>query len=261
MRLTKLNYYSKKANFEYMSVSQWKSFNRCENAALAELMGDFVREETPAMLIGSYVDAYFSDEPEDFTAAHPQIFKKDGSLKADFIKANQLIDRINLDAAQGGIFKKYLGGRHQKIMTGAIAGIPFKIKMDSYFPEKVIVDLKVVKDFMPIYDPVLKQSVPFVEFWGYDFQGAVYQEIVRQKTGLRLPFFIAAVTKETEPELALMSIPQDRLDYCLAAVEATAPHYDDIKHGRIPPQSCGICKWCKSQKVVREIIDYRDLQR
>lgn len=259
MRLTKLNYYSPKANREYMSASQWKSFNRCESAALAELQGKLVREETPSMLIGSYVDAYFSNELEDFTYSHPQLFKKDGTLKADYIKAEKLIERINLDAERGGIFQKYLAGRHQKIMTGSIADVPFKIKMDSYFPKKVIVDLKVVKDFMPIYDPSLKRYVPFIEFWGYDFQGAIYQEIVRQKTGLRLPFFIAAITKETEPELALMCIPQDRLDYCLAVVEATAPKFAAIKCGEMPPDGCGICNWCRSQKIVKEIIDYRDI--
>lgn len=260
MRITKRNYYSRRANLEYMSASQWKSFNRCESTALAELFGCRASEDSSAFLVGGYVDAYFSDELADFTAAHPQIFKKDGSLKADFVKADELIERIKLDTQRGGIFEKYLGGKHQKIMTGAIAGVPFKIKMDSYFPKKVIVDLKVVRDFRPIYDNVFRRSVPFVEYWQYDFQGAIYQEIVRQKTGFRLPFYIAAITKESEPQLELMCIPQDRLDFCLAVVEATAPRYAQIKRSEIPPESCSRCDWCKSQKVVNRIVDYRDIQ-
>ena len=36
MILTNSNYFSKKANMEYMSVSQFKAFDKCEAAALAE---------------------------------------------------------------------------------------------------------------------------------------------------------------------------------------------------------------------------------
>ncbi len=259
MRITKTNYYSQKANLEYMSASQWKAFNRCEAAAMAELEGLYKQEETTALLVGSYVDAYYEGTLEKFAQEHPQIFKKDGTLKADFIKADELIARISLDTERGGIFEKYLLGQHQKIMTGNIEGVPFKIKMDSYFPKKVIVDLKTVKDFKPIYDPVLSRSVPFIEFWQYDFQGAIYQEIARQKTGYRLPFYIAAITKETEPNLALMSIPQERLDYCLSIVEATAPRYNQLKHKEQQSESCQRCNWCLNQKIVSEIVDYRDI--
>ena len=64
MLLNKENYFSKEANAEYWSVSQFKAFNRCEAAGLAEARGIYEREETDALLIGSYVDAYFSGELE-----------------------------------------------------------------------------------------------------------------------------------------------------------------------------------------------------
>ena len=59
MILTNNNYFSKKANMEYMSVSQFKAFDKCEAAALAELKGEYVKPKTVSMLVGSYVDAYF----------------------------------------------------------------------------------------------------------------------------------------------------------------------------------------------------------
>ena len=40
MKLTNQNYYSQEANKTYMSVSQLKSFMKCEAAAMAELRGD-----------------------------------------------------------------------------------------------------------------------------------------------------------------------------------------------------------------------------
>ena len=39
MILTAENYYSQEANLAYMSASQFKAFDRCEAAALAELGG------------------------------------------------------------------------------------------------------------------------------------------------------------------------------------------------------------------------------
>ena len=56
MNLTADNYFSKEADMEYMSNSQFKSFMRCQAAAMAELNGEYQRERSSAMLIGSYVD-------------------------------------------------------------------------------------------------------------------------------------------------------------------------------------------------------------
>ena len=56
VRLNSKNYYGKKANQEYMSVSQYKSFLKCEACAMAELNGEYEREESSALLLGSLVD-------------------------------------------------------------------------------------------------------------------------------------------------------------------------------------------------------------
>ena len=62
MILTSSNYHSVDANKEYWSVSLFKAFDKCEASGLAQVRGQYEREETDSLLIGSYVDAYFSGE-------------------------------------------------------------------------------------------------------------------------------------------------------------------------------------------------------
>ena len=256
MNLTAENYFSQEANLEYMSCSQFKSFCECEDRTLAELSGDYRQPTNTALLVGSYVDAHYEGTLDIFKAQHPEIFKRDGTLKAEYLQAEAIINRTESDK----MFSKYMSGQKQVIMTGNIAGIPFKIKIDSYHPGKAIVDLKIVKDFEKIWDNKRHIKVPFVEYWGYDIQGAIYQEIVRQNTGCKLPFLIAAATKESETDICIMNIPQGRLDECLAYVEQRAPMFDTIKKGEVTSDRCEKCAWCKRTKILTEIIDYRDLE-
>ena len=251
MILTSENYYSSESSKEYMSVSQFKSFLDCEAKAMAEINGDYKRESTTALLIGSYVDAFFEGTLDVFKENHPEIFLKSGGLKADFYQADEIISRISRDSE----FMKYMSGESQKIFTGEIAGVSFKGKLDSYHADKCIVDLKVMRDFEPIWKNGRKQH--FIEAWGYDIQGAVYQELVYQNTGQKLPFVICAVTKEKVPDIALLSIPQERLDYCLGLVMNKAPHFQEIKNGSVPTR-CEKCDYCKSTKKLNGAVDYCD---
>ena len=91
-------------------------------------------------------------------------------------------------------------------MTGEIDGVPVKIKMDSYHPDRAIVDLKIMRDFQPVWVDG-KGKLPFAEAWGYDIQGAIYRAV----EGNSLPFILAAATKEKVPDIALISIPTDVL--------------------------------------------------
>ena len=181
------NAYNKKANKEFMSVSQFKNFSKCPNAALAEINGKYEREKTTALLVGSYVDSYFEGTLANFIRANPEIFKKDGTLKSDYTQAEAIIQRI----LQDKLFCEYMSGEKQVIMTGEIAGVPVKIKIDSLHPDK-IVDLKVMANFNAVYDGE-NGSQAWFEAWGYDLQGAVYQEVVRQNTGKKLPFITCHV--------------------------------------------------------------------
>jgi hypothetical protein len=258
--LTAENYFSPENNLKYMGSTDFKRFMSCESRALAAFRGEWVEEESTAMLVGSYVDAHFSGTLDIFRAQHPDIFTRSGSLKSDFEQANNIIARIERDP----MMMKYLSGQPQVIMTGEIAGVPFKIKIDSYHPGRLIVDQKVMKDFNTVWKDG-QGRVPFVEAWGYDYQACLYQEIERQNRGADakpLPFVIAGATKEKpEPDIDLIGIPQDHLDGCLATVEALAPRYQEIKQGLVEPERCGrsTCDYCKSTKELSGVIDYKEV--
>lgn len=244
MILTSENYFSKESQMTYMGVSQFKAFEKCPAAAVAEIRGEYERPNTTALLVGSYVDAHFEGTLDLFKAKNPEILKRDGTLKSDYIKAEEIINRVERDS----LFMEYMGGEKQVIMTGEIAGIPVKIKIDSYLPDK-IVDLKIMRDFEPIYQPE-KGRLTFIEAWEYDLQGAVYQEIVRQNTGEKLPFYIAAATKETVPDICIFVVPQESLDFELERFKKDVEYFQLIKTGVIEPERCEKCDFCKMTKVL-----------
>lgn len=273
LKLTEENYYSPEANWQYMSASQFKSFYRCESAALAELRGEWGRKESLALLVGSYVDAYFSGELEQFTAEHPEIYTKQKTLKADFQKAHDICERLNRDE----LARLLLSGKHQTIKTGKIAGVWYKTKSDSLltsrqveaickkFPEvrnivplggAMIVDLKCMKDFEDIWDEEQHEKVSFVEFWGYDIQGAIYQQI----DGRMLPFVLVGATKESATDIEAMYIPDEDLAFALSEVEAFSPRYDAIKRGEIEPEGCGKCAYCRNKKRLTSIKHYKQIR-
>ena len=99
----------------------------------------------------------------------------------------------------------------------------------------------------------------FVDYWNYTWQAALYQKGVEINANKQLPFFIAAVTKEKEPNIALLNIPQEVLDEKLAIIEEALPIVYAIKNKQIIATRCEHCDYCKATKVLNKIIDYRDL--
>jgi len=270
MELTNENYHSTEARKEYMGYSQFKDFLTCEKQALAKVNGEVEDKTSPALLFGSYIDNYFSKEiPMDkFVAKHQEMFTKQGAFKADFKNIESVISTIEGDE----LLSKYLGGEHQVIMTGKIAGVKFKIKIDSYHPNKVIVDQKIMKDMKDAWveerdEDGEKRNVKknFVMAWRYDLEGAIYQEIERQthlrETGedRKLPFVLAVTTKEDAPDKELIQIDQDVLDKALAEVIEKAPRFDAIKRGEIEPKGCGDCNVCRKEKKLTGVFPYKKL--
>lgn len=270
LKLTAENYYSPEANMEYMSASQYKSFVRCEAAAMAELRGEWGRKDTTALRVGSYVDAYFSDELEQFKSENSDIFKRDGTLKAEFLNAQTVAERLERDE----LARLLLSGKHQVIKTGRIGGVWYKAKFDSLltsaqveaickkFPEvrslvpfggAMIVDLKCMRDFEPIWSEEYQDKISFAEYWGYDIQGAIYQALDKRTA----PFVIVGATKEAEPNIEAFHIPDEALSFCLADVEANSPRFDAIKRGEVEPVGCGKCAYCRSVKKLTGIKHYK----
>lgn len=247
MTLKTGNYFSTEANKAYWSVSSFKAFDKCEASGLAQVRGQYVREETDALLIGGYVDAYFSGEMDEFVGKHSDtMFKKNGELYAKFEQANQLINTIECQP----LMMDYLEGEKQVIRTGRLFDVDWKIKMDVFNGER-IVDLKVVKDFEPIYKEGFGK-LSWIEYWGYDIQGAIYQKIeqISSQRDNPLPFYIVAVTKEKTPDIAVIRLPQHVLDTALKIVESKIDRFDLVKTGEIEPERCGKCEYCKQTKIL-----------
>lgn len=261
MILTAENYFSPEANREYISVSQYKDFAgtigrpACEEMALAKLSGDWAEEETTSLLVGSYVDAHFEGTLDIFKAKHPQIFTKSGELKAEYRRAEDVINRIERDE----YFMKFMSGQKQVIMTAEFFGAEWKIKIDSYLEGIAIVDLKIMESLTKQFWTKDFGYMDFTQYWGYDIQGAVYQEVVYQNTGKRLPFYIAAASKEKEPNIEIIQIDDDHLKEKLYEVEQNTPKILMLKNKEISPIRCGICDWCKHTKVLTKPIHYSEL--
>lgn len=253
MYLTEANYFSPEANLEYLSVSQYKDFvgtwakQGCEARAMAKLKGEWVEEVTTPMLVGSYVDTHFEGTLEFFKAKHPECFKKDGSLKAEYEKAEQVIERIERDE----FFMLCMSGEKQVIFTAELFGAKWKGKLDSYHnrksPFSSIVDLKVIKDIHErFWVKDLGQFVSFIEYWGYDLQGAIYQ-LLEQATfgGNKVPFYIAAADKQKYTDISVIGLRQHDMDNALVGIEGNVKRIVELKAGKVEPVRCEKCDYCK----------------
>ena len=278
MKLTNKNYYGSKANQEFMSVSQFKDFQKCEAMAMAKLKGEYEQPKSSALLLGSFVDEMLTGTKKSqikfIVENRLEIFQKSSKLSkytdeeltcllndylttvfdadnkpyAEIVQALNTIERIK----QQPLMMEHFKSKHQVIMTGEIAGVPFKIKMDNYKPGEFISDGKYMAS---LRSPNLFE--PMVKYWSYDKQGAVYQEIVFQNTGKRLPFYLDIGTKEKPAHLGVAEINQYDLDEALEKVKAFAPRYQAIKKGEIEPNRCDEydCNYCTETKIITEPID------
>lgn len=247
MELRKNNYYSEKANNEYMSYSQFKDFLKCPAYAMAKIKGEWQDEYTDSLLVGSYVDSWLDGDLDKFREEHPEIYNtRTGELKASFKQADDLCKVIKDDE----FMYKLLKGKRQKIMTGLIAGVPFKIKIDSLLDD-MIVDGKVLKD---CEDCWIDGRYPFYMANRYDIQGAVYQAIVQQNLGKKLPFILAVVTKENVPDKRLVKIQDSVLEDAKNEIIAKAPIFNEMKLGNVEAYGCGCCDYCKSKKKLNETM-------
>ena len=248
MILDATNYYEPSP---YMSASQFKAFLGCEAAALAEAERTFSREPSTALVQGQYVDAYFTGDVEEFRGTHPELFKKDGTLKSTFTACEAAIARIEKSETA----MEYLEGEKQVIATGEIEGVPCKGKLDVLHDDR-IVDLKCMRDFEPRYKN--GEKLDFIRYWGYDIQAYFYTELVRQQYKVNLPFYILAVTKEASPDLLLVEVPDWLINSAGEVVRHYINRFDAIKRHEIQPKRCGHCAYCKETKVIERPMKYEE---
>ena len=246
MELNTDNYYSAEAARVYYSASQIKAFFDCEAREMAVIDELYEEEPSVALTVGSYVDAAFSGDLDAWVREHPAIFnKRTGELKAEYRQADQMVLRALADP----VFNEYMQGEKQRIFTGKIAGLPFRVKLDFYVPGVRIVDLKTCKDFKSGYAPG-QGRLRFDEIYHYPMQLAIYQELVYQNTGEKLPCFLACITKEDPPDIRIFQYDQAELDTEMELLKQRLPRIDAIKHGVIEPRRCEGCRYCRKSRVL-----------
>lgn len=261
MQLNNDNYFDIENEWKYISNSQIKDFSGrggavlgCESRAMAKLNGKWKEEPSTAMLVGSYCDSYWEGSLEKFKIDHPECFTIKGELRSEFKKAEEIIALGEKDE----LFKKYMSGEKQVIMTANILGADFKIKIDSYHPGVCIVDLKIVKSIRDkVWDNGAK--VNFIDNYGYILQAAIYQEVVKENTGNQLPFYIAAISKESVPDMEIIQIPQDMMDITLSEIKGDVERILSLKNHDEPPVRCEKCDYCRLTKKLSAPISYYDL--
>lgn len=273
MVVTQDNYYSQEVNREYMSFHTWLSFHGsdglipCEARAMAELKGEYTEDrDNTAFMVGSYVDAVIAGSDEElelFKKEHPEIFvstgKNKGELKAVYKKADKMIERCKRDK----LFMAYMSGEKQRIFTAEMFGCKWKCKLDSYIPGRAIVDLKTTREIHKQFFVPDVGHVDFISYYGYVYQLAIYQEIVRLCTGEKLPCFIAAVSKSEHPEIKLIHVDDISLFDALTEVKRSCENTSllDVWRGNVEPLRCGSpsCNYCVDTEVLTETVNYKDL--
>ena len=197
-------------------------------------------------------------------------------LKAPFKKAVEMIAVVESDP----LMRQFLDmdGENELFMTGDIFGIPWRMKMDKYVPDmRLIIDYKTVANIWETsYDPQTKTRRTFVETYGYLFRAAVYsmieaqnalgvtfEEAYRQLQSDDLDlanFFLLCVSKQEYPDKQVLRL-NNRQEYLyeLEKVRNNLIRFAWIKQGRTLPKRCGMCDYCRSTKVLKEVIPYYEL--
>lgn len=261
MDLNRKNYYSNEADWQYMSVSQFKDFMKCEAAALAKLKEKWAPTSNPiALLVGNYVHSYFeSDEAhEDFVKENASaIFKKNGSERSDFTQAIDMIEALEYD----DFFNFVYQGEKEVILTGELFGTEWKARIDCFNYEKgYFVDLKTTRSLSQRYwSDRYGGYVSFAEEYGYITQMYVYKQLLEQRYNKDIVPYIFAVTKESPPDIAALEIYPARYDFERFTLEEKLPHILKVKTGEEAPISCGKCEYCRKNKRLSGFIEIEDL--
>lgn len=273
--LTNENYFSQEMSMRYMSVSQFKDFagtlmhSSCEMSAYKNIQGLLPKVMTKPLLVGSYIDAFYEGTLDEFKYKNRELICTKASIKAydkshdagdlqllaDFKQAELIIERTRRDP----LFTAYMDGKKQVIMTASLFGTEWKIKMDAYHEDDKIVDLKIMRSMEPIWSDKFHMKSDFIRYWGYDIQGAIYQKVTEIVTGKKLPFFIAAATKEDVTNIEVIQIDQPYLDDALDFVKEHMEHVLDVKNGRVEPVSCGKCFSCRQDKKLQAPLHMADI--
>lgn len=278
--LNEQNYHSVDANLAYLDCSTYKNVvgtpgrKGCECRALAIAKGEYIQPKTEALLVGSYVDAFFdnsltefcADNMDDiFTKASIKKFDKSGNPDdLERLKVFEQADLMIKRAKKEPMFMRYVEGETQKILIAEIEGVPIRVKLDSY-DGKRITDVKTAASITETYYAKdLGQRLNFAEYFGYIEQAYFYVTAVEQNFGKHLPFYLAVITKEKHnnephPRVAVIQIPDKVIMDKGAEIKAKIKDVWSLIQGEYDPIPCGTCEWCADNLPLEKVISLDEL--
>lgn len=268
MILTKNNYFSLEANKTYMSVSQFKDFapawGGCEARALAKVKGEYEEPPKTAFLEGHYVHAWNEGRLDEFKQENPDLYSSRGNtagqLKSNFQHCNKMIEVLENDP----LVMKVLAGQKEVIMTAELFGVPWKIMIDSYQPErKVFADLKALKEIdSKFWNKEIQIYENFLEAYGYLTQMAVYAEVERKSNGRAIEDWymphMVVVTKQDPPDHEIIYFDKDMIRSELLRVQQHIGRVIQVKNGVVAPTRCERCEYCRSTKKILKPKHYNE---
>lgn len=271
MNLTRDNYYTPEADWEYMSCSQYQGWCECEAKQLAKLEGRWEDEPREAFLVGNYFHTHF-EGPE----AHDQfclenfdkIFKTKTTKSAGTVITGKYApfeqaDKMISVAENDPLIKSLVDmpGENEKIMSGVLFGVPWRIRVDKYVADgRLIIDYKTVANINELkWSDALHEKVTFIDAYGYMMRAAVYSEIEKQYAHEKTDphFIIIAISKQDYPDKDVLQLNhRQRYDYELEQIKEKLYSIQMIKTGRIKPRRCGYCDYCRATKKLFFIKPY-----
>jgi len=277
MELTRENYYKAEANQEFLSCSAYDSYMECEAAALAKERGRFRPKASKAFVLGNYFHTYFESQEahDEFIKDHAEdLFTKTSItpkvLKSGIVKIptpvkladTKKIDTMIRTVMNDDLMRRFIEmpGENEKIMTGTLFGVPWKMRMDKVVPG-IIIDYKTCASIWETsYDPEQQRRVTFVEKYGYTKRAAVYREIYKQNMGEYPLFLLLCVSKEDPPDKEPILVSNEQvLQYELSKIQDRTPRIQRIRDGSIKPLRCGTCEYCRLTKQCRSIKTHTEI--
>lgn len=272
--LTADNYYSVEADRQYMSCSQYQDFLSCEARAMAKLDGRYVPKKSEALIVGNYfhtamesAEAHEQFCKDNFEEIYKYKVSKSGEIivtgkYAPYVTADKMIEVCLSDPLIKSLIA--MPGENERIMTGTLFGMPWKIRLDKYCEDlRMIIDWKTTADINKTeYNPVLGEKESFIEAMGYMMRAAVYSEIEKQTviSSEDPDFVIVAVSKQDPPDKgAYLLNNRQRYDYELSEIEKHMARIYRVKNKQAAPIRCGSCDYCRSTKVLKKIVPYYTL--
>lgn len=259
MKLNSQNYFSKEADLEYISVSQYKSFRECQSKTMALLNSETDETTKESYLEGHLFETLIAGDIDLFFMQHPEMVSSRGATKGE-LKANfkKVVNAANRIKEQKFIMDIVNKCEKQVIMTGVINGIKVKCCADLLDKETGnIYDFKCMANFNETWNKENKCYMPWYYYYGYVLQMAVYQEIARQNFGKVFETHLIAATKEDEPDISALHFDNELLKLELDEFSNNIIYYDKIKKGLETPKSCNHCEFCKKNKIIINFEEVR----